>query len=176
MLGNIRSHHLNSNRGERLKEMFRSETSKAGNLEGVRIVVCEVVSFISRTERGFTFVSGMISSDGPEFIDRNMLILSDSTDHVRRTSPKPVTSASDIFYDVLLAKYRNVTTPEEWDRLWKSVISSGISDLVMIPRWDASRGAKAEHDHAVARKIPVDYRHNDLELLAILRKHAARQT
>jgi hypothetical protein len=171
MIPNLKSHHLNRNSGEVLKLMFRTETLKATNLTDVSIAVCRIVRVVSSREGGFAFISGIISSDGPKLIDRNMEILSESTDHVREISPKPVTSASDIFHKELLAKFRENTTHEQWDLLWKNVLDSGISQLIMTPRWDLSRGAKVEHDHAVMRGIQVDYRDDDPELLRILRKY-----
>lgn len=171
MVPSLKSHHLNRNSGEVLKLMFREETRRAADLKGVCISVCRIVRVVSGSEGGFAFVSGMISSDGPKLIDRNMNILSESTDHVRGISPKPVTSASDIFHKELLAKFRETTTQEQWDLLWKNVLDSGINQLIVIPRWNFSRGAKVEHDHAIRKGIPVEYRDDDPELLRILRKY-----
>ncbi len=166
-------HHLNTHSGEELKSMLRAATGRAGTYAQVRDAVCEVVGFVASRERGITFVSGLISSDGPGLVDRNILVLSDFTDHIRRVSVVPVVSAADVFHKHLLDKYRD-QSKDDWFRFWRRVLDSGVSLLMMTPRWHLSTGAKDEHEFAVARKIKVEYRHDDPELLKILHRHGVQ--
>lgn len=165
-------HPLNGNSGEALKEMFRRETDGAKNLEGVRTGVCSVVRFVANQGR-IAFASGIISGDGPQFIDRNMAILAAYTDHLRRDSTIPVTSATDIFHKELLDKHRN-HTKEEWAGFWRSVLRSGVTRLIMTPRWHLSYGAIDEHDFAKERKMEIEYRYADPPLVGILRGHGVQ--
>lgn len=169
-VGITRTHHLNAHSGEALKRMFNEATGRARSHMEVCAGVCEVVNFVSNREGKFAFVSGIISSEGPEFIKRNMAVLADFTDHVRGSSAAPTMSASDVFHEGLLGRYRDAGI-EGWVIFWRKVIASGVGTLIMTPRWESSYGARDEHGFALKSRITVEYKHEDPELLAILRKH-----
>ncbi len=166
----IRAHHFNAHGGEALKAMFRSGTDRARGLTGVCSAVCEVVRFVVSREGKFTFVSGLISADGPQFIDRNMAVLTDFTDHIRKDSTAPVMSATDVFHRSLLDLYRTESR-DGWAVFWRKVLRSGISTLIMTPRWEDSYGAKDEHGFALQTGIQIEYRQYSPELLEILKSH-----
>jgi hypothetical protein len=165
-----RTHHLNAHSGEALKRMFNEATARARSHGEVCAGVCEVVNFVSSKEGKFAFVSGMISAEGPEFVHRNMAVLADFTDQVRMGSAAPVMSASDVFHESLLGRYRDVGK-EGWAIFWRKVLASGVGTLIMTPRWESSFEAKDEHGFALKNRITVEYRHGDPVLLGILRKH-----
>lgn len=164
------SHHLNAHSGEVLKNMFKSETSRAKGHMEVCNAVCNVVNIIASSEMKFAFVSGIISGDGPQHIDRNMAILESFTNHLRDDFSIPVMSATDVFHRDLLDQYRTEGKPQ-WAVFWRKVLKSGVGTLVMTPRWEASFGAIDEHKFALDYGIKIDYRHGDPALLEILRKN-----
>lgn len=167
----VKTHRLNLNSGKELKALFRTATAPAESFLEIHCAVCKVVATVAKREKGFGFVAGVISSDGPQFIDRNMAILEDYTNHIRAGSQTPVMSACDVFHKALLDKYRRARNREEWALFWRGVLSSGITTLNMTPRWMSSYGAKDEHACAENLNIRIWYRDHDPELVEILRGH-----
>lgn len=102
------------------------------------------------------YVSGIISSDGPEFLERNRRTLQEKTEKFRELYDFPIFSANDIF------------TPEFVDRLghkdapyvffWRRVLATGlVTDIFMTTGWERSRGASDEHLTANLLELDVVY-------------------
>lgn len=165
-------HPLNLNSGAMLKSMFRDATGDAKSHDEVCARVVSVVASLSRNCGQVGFVSAIIGSDGPEFVDRNIAILACYTDYFRSNANYPVISAADVFHKELLDQYRTVpNTSDGWFGFWRRVLGSGVSDLFMTPRWQASRGAWDEYDFASASKIRIHHHHDNPELVKIMNLH-----
>ena len=106
------------------------------------------------------YVSGIVSSDGPDKIQENIERLKRFTDSVRSTHQFPVFSATDIFTDRIYEvcnRERKITQSEFID-FWRELLNSKlITDLFMTPRWDESEGATDEHTFAEQLGLNIHY-------------------
>src|SRR3990170_3226698 len=90
------------------------------------------------------YVSGIISSDGPEYIERNIKRLASVTNEIRNEFPEYlVFSATDVFTNEVFERINAKNYPyHEWLAFWRKILTqSGISKVFMTPRWINSQGA-----------------------------------
>lgn len=103
------------------------------------------------------YVSGIITSDGEEHVDRNMELLRRNTSRIRESVDFPVFSAADIFHNESYDKFDGVDE-HEWYVFWRNVLKSGyIREVFMTPRWEHSAGAKDEFAAAGEAGILVNH-------------------
>ncbi|MBI2464747.1 hypothetical protein HYV64_01275 [Candidatus Shapirobacteria bacterium] len=105
------------------------------------------------------YVAGMITSEGPEFVERNLLRLEKYTQQISKKYHFPVFSQNDIFTPEVyqLIKASGVTR-EEFEEFYRQVHGSGlITHLFMTPRWELSRGATDELNTAVMANLTIIY-------------------
>ncbi len=115
------------------------------------------------------YISGIISSDGPSQIQKNITALKCYTDYYRRTQPFPVFSSSDIFNIQIEGKFS--ATQKEWVTFWNNILMSGfITDLFLTPRWHCSQGAKEEYRTASIMGLKIRDDSNSPNLLRLVRK------
>lgn len=106
------------------------------------------------------YVSGIISSDGPDKIQENIERLKSFTDSVRSTHQFPVFSATDIFTEQIYEACNNERkiTQSEFIDFWRELLKSKlITDIFMTPRWDESEGATDEHLVAEQLGLNIHY-------------------
>jgi hypothetical protein len=108
------------------------------------------------------YVSGIISSDGPEHMDRNIKILKEYTEKLRDTHDFPIFSATDVFSDEIFGRLGHFTShrrmQEEFMQFWRDIFDSGhITDIFMTPRWEKSEGAKDELETAKKLNLKIHY-------------------
>jgi len=104
------------------------------------------------------FVSGLITSDGPAFREKNMVILDERTKAIREKHGFPIFSASDVFsqdhLERIITSPFYVDRPEPWFRFWRSILIDGyVTDIFMTKRWEQSVGARDEF--YTAQRIPL---------------------
>jgi hypothetical protein len=92
------------------------------------------------------YVSGIISSDGPEYLDSNMEKLRKHTEQLRSAHVMPVFSATDIFTDAVNRRINSTEIPvQDWLGFWEDILTkAGVTDIYMTPRWEHSTGAQDE--------------------------------
>lgn len=107
------------------------------------------------------YVSGMISSDGPEHIQRNRERLRAITEEVRQRENVAIFSAVDVFNDQLFPKLEVLGYPnEDWIQFWREILDTPerfVTSVFMTPRWEESRGARDEHEVALRMGITIYY-------------------
>ena len=110
--------------------------------------------------RDLAYVSGIISSDGPDKIPENMAKLQTHTNLIRQAHPEYlVFSASDIFTDPLNNRIGASQIPtESWLSFWEGILREGKVDIVyMTPRWEESHGARDEERVAKELGLKIIY-------------------
>ncbi len=138
------------------------------DLDQVRECIVPILVSSKNGSDKLGYVAGMITSDGPEHIARNIKRLALFTETLRRMHGFPVFSATDIFdsgvyarlgVDLLDPKARQA----EFQRFWRSVLETGqVTDIFMTPRWDLSEGAIDEHETAKKLGLTIHFPREEL--------------
>lgn len=96
------------------------------------------------------YVSGMISSEGPENIDNNLKRLEKYTQEISEEYKFPIFSQNDIFTDDVYKYIKNSgVTHTDFEKFYQKVHGSGlITHMFMTPKWELSKGATDEYKTA----------------------------
>jgi len=105
------------------------------------------------------YVSGIITSDGPKLVKRNIERLGSHTERLRQKHPFPIFSAADIFTQEVFERVGAFDLPSHrFLKFWREILGSGwVTDIFMTPRWEHSQGAKDEHEAAKELKLNIHY-------------------
>lgn len=153
-----------------MKESLRTAVATCTSLDQIR--ECVVPVLIGSGSDRLGYVAGMITSDGPEHIARNVERLALFTKTLRGMHAFPVFSATDIFNQAVYARLRvDLFRPEareaEFKEFWRSILKQGqVTDIFMTPRWELSEGATDEHQTAQRLGLAI---HFPTEVLVINR-------
>ena len=144
-----------------MKERIREAVKESGTLNEVRDNILAVIKNMFEIE-GVTqigYVSGIITSDGPEKISENLNRLQKFTDLVRKTSDFPIFSSIDVISDELFKRLGAAKIEQEvWRVFWREVLQSPyVTDMFMTPGWEQSRGALDEFQTAKATGKTLHY-------------------
>lgn len=103
------------------------------------------------------YVAGMITSEGPQYVARNLQALQAHTKSLREAYDFPIFCSADVFRpEVFKSVHAECWTTEDWDMFWREILSAGIvTDIFMTPRWKMSHGARLEHETALHNNIKV---------------------
>lgn len=102
------------------------------------------------------YVSGIISSDGPEFLEKNRKILQEKTEKYRKEHDFPIFSANDIFTPDFVDRLGHDAPP--YVSFWRKILNSGlVTDVVMTKGWKRSKGATDEHTTAEINSLNIIY-------------------
>lgn len=105
------------------------------------------------------YVSGVITTDGPEHVSANIQRLNDHTERLRAVHDFPIFAPTDVFTDFV---YANVSAESlsstEFKQFWRNVLATGhVTDIFMTPRWEVSGGARDEHEAALELNLLIHY-------------------
>lgn len=107
------------------------------------------------------YVSGIVSSDGPEHVSRNIQRLGVYTEYVGSLYTIPVFSAADVFTGEIIRDLHKVGyTNEGFIKFWREVLAPPerfVTDMFMTPRWEESLGARDELALAQEAGIALHY-------------------
>lgn len=138
-----------------MKDQIRAVLGSANTLLEVRDSLLTLFRiFKNNGYRQMGYVSGIITSDGPEFVERNIERLAYFTEELRGYKNFPIFSATDVFSQKLFERLDEMTLEtnsreEKFIRFWRDILESGfITDIFMTPRWEESKGAKDEYKTA----------------------------
>lgn len=107
------------------------------------------------------YVIGIVTSEGPAFVERNLQLLQERVRKVEEKVGGLVLSAADIFNRELFEKFDTMgATNEDYLNFWEEVLSSKhITDVVRAPGWKRSEGARHENKTAKRLGLPThDYK------------------
>lgn len=105
------------------------------------------------------YVAGKVTADGQANILKNLKRLHKYTRKVTKFHGQFAFSAADIFNNDVYWKL-NIATPlhkEDFYKFWRAVVSKGVTDIYMTPKWEKSLGAKDEHSIAKELGIRIHY-------------------
>ncbi len=146
--------HLNS---------IRKNNSKPLTVTQIREALLEILKKIQENNPNaiIGYVAGCITSDGPEYVNKNIAKLEAYAHYLRNKFGPHIFSAKEIFSD----EDQKAITEEgekaqfEMRRFWRDVqLSGNITDVFMIPGWERSKGARDEHNAAKERgDITIHY-------------------
>jgi hypothetical protein len=143
-----------------VKERIEKAVVNANNIEEVKTLLLDVLKKVR--EEGaekIGYVAGIITSEGPENIDRNVKRLAGFADSVCLQSNFPIFSSTYLITDALFEKLGMQTIAQaDWQKFWRDVLSSGfITDIFMTPRWEISYGSCDEHKTAQEVGMKIHY-------------------
>lgn len=140
-----------------MRKVIRRAVQKATNLPEVRDKLLAVLAQQNGSRIGY--VAGIITSDGPEHIEKNLQKLEKCTQRIKQRESIVVFSAVDVFDEELFIRLKASTLPQDsWWIFWREVLGSGhITDIYMTPRWQESTGARDEHETATKVGIAIHY-------------------
>jgi len=150
-----------------MREVIRESMVQAPDLESARFALTKIFRDLKETQPDATigFVSGIITSDGFEHIDRNLQMLSVYAHQIKEGGlfGPYVISPADVFNKPLFAKFDNAGAKEEhYLKFWREILRSRLVDFVfMTPGWERSRGASAEFLIAKQVRLNILYINKD---------------
>jgi hypothetical protein len=142
-----------------ITETITEKVRTANSLSEVEASLVVALQESRRNTDRLGYVSGIITSDGPENIGKNIKLLSKRTEILRSQHSFPLFSATDVFNDEVFAKINAHEIPTQgWLSFWRNVLSSGhVSHVIMTPRWELSTGALDEFDTARRLGLTIEY-------------------
>lgn len=147
-----------------MKQHFADALASVETLAQAREQVIATLERVKAdTHQHLGFVSGIISSDGDEYIERNIQRLSVYTQQVRSQQPFPIFSATDVFTPEIferLAEMRLSRQQRETQFVdfWRAILASGhVTHVFFAPRWEQSAGATDEHETAKRLGLTITY-------------------
>lgn len=143
-----------------------TQTGRELSLKQLRDVaarsILEVQTQVSAAKLGY--VSGVISGQGDENIQRNIRELGEWTKHLRTVNDFPLFAPPDIFTSDVYKNLKEMKLPRddreiEFDAFWKWLILNaglnGVTDIFMTPGWENGRGTHKELAVAKEKKSRV---------------------
>src|SRR3989344_5250014 len=142
-----------------MKHKLRKAVTNCNTLEEVLNEVVRVFKDIKETSERIGFVSGIVTSDGPIHIQRNLLRLENFTQTLSQKTNFPLFSARCVFTDEL---YRVLdeggAKNDDYLAFWDKLLRSGyVTDVFMTPRWEKSMGATNENKLANSLALKIHY-------------------
>lgn len=141
---------------------FRSSLSTAENYEFIQNSVISKLGNLK--ENGVVrigFVSGPINNTPDRRLAKqNLTNLNEITINLREQNEFPIFSSIDMFPDGLWNKLPETKLPKEersllLRNLFRSILSSGITDIYMAPGWKESGGARDEYETAIKLNLNI---------------------
>jgi len=145
-----------------MRERIEKAVKNANSIDEVKVGVFAVLDQL-RTEGNerIGYVAGIITSDGPENIDRNVKRLIRFTEDVRGRNTFPVFSSTDVIGDALFKRLGAALFKQtDWEKFWRDILGADekfVTDMFMTPGWEKSRGATDEHNTAKKVGMQIHY-------------------
>lgn len=121
-------------------------------------------SLYENGDKRIGYVAGILFSEGPEHVQKNIHILQKHTEKVRAEHQFPVFSSVDLFYtNEFYDQIKDTKLPYAEKRnaffaFYREILSNSyITDIFMTPRWELSQGATDEHNTAKKQKLIIHY-------------------
>ena len=147
--------------GGSLVQLITQSVARAHTLDDIYAAIVGVFHYLREDLKCFSigYVSGVVTSDGPEKVEENLERLCAITTQLRKVHIFPLFSPPDIFSkDVLFRVEQTGAQEGDFIQFWRSVLLSGyISDIFMTPRWQESRGATDERQAALQANLNIHY-------------------
>lgn len=146
-----------------MKDAISKVLVTATTLKEVKDILLPLLQQTHKKEQRIGYVAGILFSDGPLHVKRNIQALSDYTEFLRKQHSFSIFSPTDVFYNGLFPRLKESSFPESARRIvfvsfWRDVLNSGfITDIFMTPRWQESSGATDEHNIAKEKGITIHY-------------------
>ena len=148
-----------------MRNEIYQEIQNSSSLDHVREGLARVFNAVKSAEKNqrIGVVSGIISSDGDENIERNTRRLEQFTKAVSGKFGIPVFSTADVFGNGMYDKveefqFERELREQHFRNFWKMVFETGhITDIFMTPGWERSIGAYDEHEIAKEKGMIIHY-------------------
>ncbi len=120
-----------------MKKYLKKALKEASTLDQIVDIIAAITRDIQKKEPGakIGYVSGKVTADGKEHIQKNLLRLHVFTKKISKTHGRFIFSAADIFSDEMYWKL-NLPRPiheDEFYDFWRKVLQAGITDIYMTP-------------------------------------------
>ena len=145
-----------------MKERIRGAVKYAKDINEVKTSVLSVLKELKNegAER-IGYVAGLVTSEGPENIDKNVRRLVGFTEHIRTQNDFPIFSSTDVVSDELFERLGlEEFQKTDWEKFWRDILGAEgkyVTDIFMTPGWEASRGSRDEHKVAKEVGMQIHY-------------------
>lgn len=145
------------------KEILIKSISKKETIEEAEKCFLSALGKIKkdRPNMDIYYVIGPVTSDGQEFVERNLELLKEKAKEVNHRLPKAVIfSAGDIFNKTVFKKFdSHGAVNQDYLNFWEKVLNSNfVNGIIRIPGWERSVGASHENRIAHQKSLSVyDY-------------------
>ncbi len=143
-----------------MRERIKNAIQKATTLQQLEdLLIKELNKIKKETGHSWQYVSGIITSDGPDKVVENSRILDEHTRRIESMYGLPTLSATVVFDDLIFAQINADKIPyNNWLLFWRKILKSGVFETIhMTPRWEKSTGAKDELETAKELGLTVIY-------------------
>lgn len=144
-----------------MKEKMANIIAKANSLdEIVDLLIKMLADMNSEGINQIGFVSGVVTSEGPDKIASNIERLKYFTQKIQSENNFPIFSATDVFDNADLFSRIEATgvNSHDYEVFWRKLLSCGyITHMYMTPRWEISHGSKDEYDIAKSQNMKITY-------------------
>lgn len=145
-----------------MKERIRGAVKHAKDINEVKISVLSVLKELKNEgAQRIGYVAGLVTSEGPENIDKNVRRLAKFTEHIRTQNDFPIFSSTDVISDELFERLGlEEFQKTDWEKFWRDILGAEerfVTDIFMTPRWEASRGSRDEHKVAKEVGMQIHY-------------------
>lgn len=152
-------------KGERKKmnkEFLTTSISGSSSLLEAELNFLEALKYIKEQSPDLLiyYLIGTVTSDGPEYIERNLQLLKERSQKAGEVLDGIVFSAADIFNQQLFDRFdKRGAVNQDYLDFWEDILKSGfITDIIRASGWEKSMGASHENKIASQEGIAIhDY-------------------
>jgi len=145
-----------------MKERIEGAVKYAKNIDEVRSSVLSVLKELREEgAQRIGYVAGLVTSEGPKNVDKNVRRLAKFTEYIRDQNDFPIFSSTDVISDELFKRLGlEEFQKTDWEKFWRDILGAEgryVTDIFMTPRWEISRGSRDEHEVAKEVGMQIHY-------------------
>ena len=139
--------------------LIEETVRNASSIDEVKTLLISLLRKIRQDSNRIGYVAGLITSEGPENIDKNVRRLVKFTSDIRSENNFPIFASTDVISDALFKKIgADAIKSGDWEKFWRAVLAQGgVTDVFMTPRWEISRGATDEYNTAKSLGLQIHF-------------------
>jgi hypothetical protein len=147
-----------------MKQQIITSISKSTNLNQIVEAFNKLCRDLRKDHEQIGYVAGMVFSEGPENVKKNIDLLEKYTIGLRKKNDFPIFSSVDLFYgNEFYNQIEDTRLPYKERRVafiafYRKILQNTfLTDIFMTPRWQKSEGATDEHETAKKQKLTIHY-------------------
>ena len=147
-----------------MKNEITNAIKQSTNLKQIVEAFNKLCRDLRKDNEQIGYVAGIVFSEGPENVKKNIGILNSYTEKLRKKSYFPIFSSVDLFYgndfynQIAETKLPYVRRRTAFIQFYQKMLRNGyITDIFMTPRWQKSEGYMDEYETAKDENLIIHY-------------------